>query len=126
MSLLRTPRLALLLALTSMLVLPAEHVVSPEELQKELQTAAKNREANAARLQKFLSSELARTAVAAVKLNPQKVQKAVAALSDEELARLAAQASRIESDFAAGRLTTTQVTYIILGAILIIVIAIVA
>jgi hypothetical protein len=91
-----------------------------------LKSATAARQANAGRLEKFLSSEAARSAMSSAKLDAAKVSKAVAFLSDQELARLAAQADRIDNDIAAGRLTTTQVTYIILGAILIIVIAIVA
>ncbi len=108
-------------------VLPAaDHVVSPAELRAEVRDAARARERNAAKLRGFLGSEAARTAMARAELNAAKVDRAIASLSDQELARLAARADSIEKDFAAGRLTNSQVTYIILGAILIIVVAIVA
>lgn len=102
-----------------------DHVVSPAELRKELKSAATARQANVARLERFLASDAARKAMASTKLDAAKVSQAVALLSDQEIARLAAQADRIDNDIAAGRLTNTQVTYIIFGAILIIVLAIV-
>ncbi len=107
-------------------VMPAqEHVVSPSELRKDVREVSKSRQANASRLRRFLGSDVARDAVGAAKLDSGRIDRAIAALSDEELARLASKSQQIENDFAAGRLTTSQVTYIILGAILIIVIAIV-
>ncbi len=109
------------------LVLPAqEHVVAPTELRKEVRDASVKRTENAAKLRDFLNSDVARDAVRGARLNPVKIDKAIASLSDQELATLAAKSSDIRNDFAAGRLTSSQVTYIILGAILIIVVAIVA
>jgi hypothetical protein len=108
-------------------VMPAqEHVVSPSELRRDVREASKSRQENASRLRRFLGSDTARNAVGAAKLDAGRIDRAIAALSDEELARLASKSQQIENDFAAGRLTSSQVTYIILGAILIIVIAIVA
>jgi hypothetical protein len=46
------------------------------------------------------------------------VLEAVPLLSDEELTRVAAQSEKIQNDFAAGSLTSWQVTLIIAGAIL--------
>lgn len=102
-----------------------EQVVSPSELRKDVREASKSRQENASRLRRFLGSDIARNAVGAAKADPSRIDRAIAALSDDELARLALKSQQIENDFAAGRLTTTQVTYIILGAILIIVLAIV-
>jgi hypothetical protein len=54
-----------------------------------------------------------------------KVERALAQLEDEELARLAARADKVRRDFEAGSLTNQQITYIIIAlatAVLILVI----
>ncbi len=107
-------------------VLAGDHVVPPQDLRREIRNASRARRENAERLRTFLHSDLARPALAAANLTAKKADTAITLLSDEELSRLAAQADRLSDDFAAGRLTNAQVTYIILGAILIIVIAIIA
>jgi hypothetical protein len=66
-------------------------------------------------LEKFLSSETARKALREAALDPQKVKGAVALLGDEELARLSAQAEKIQTDFAAGALSNQEITYIIIA-----------
>ncbi len=107
-------------------LLPAQqHVVSPNDLRSEVRAAGAARERNAETVRTFLNSEMAREAVGKAGLTSGKIDKAVAALSDAELASLAARSEKLQSDFAAG-LTNTQITYIILGTILIIVVAILA
>lgn len=103
-----------------------DHVVPPQDFRTDVRNASRARRENAERLRTFLHSDLARPALAAANLTAKKADKAIALLSDEELSRLASQADRLSNDFAAGRLTNAQITYIILGAILIIVVAIVA
>jgi hypothetical protein len=51
----------------------------------------------------------------ALKVDYQKVQKAVATLSPEELARLASQTNQIQKDVAGGALTNQQLTYIVIA-----------
>jgi hypothetical protein len=105
-----------------------KHVVSSADLQKELKTAAGERDRNIATLEKFFDSDTAQRALSAAKLDPAKVRKSIPLLDDAELARLAAQADRAEVDFAASgiSLTNQQVTYIIIGVIAIAIIAIIA
>jgi hypothetical protein len=123
----KIPAGVLALALGMPVMMPAQdQVVSPSELRKDVREASKARQEHASRLRKFLGSDVARNAVGAAKLDSARIDKAISAMSDEELARLASKSQQIEEDFAAGRLTNTQITYIILGAILIIVIAILA
>jgi hypothetical protein len=100
------------------------HVVSPAELHFQLRGAAEQRRANLARLDRFLATDTARQALQSAKLDPARVRQAVSLLSDEELARLAAQTDA--SNFAGGgiSLTNQQVTIIIIGAILIILVAV--
>jgi hypothetical protein len=109
-------------------LLAQDHLVSPKDLRTELRTAAANRQRDIAKLEKVLASPDGQKALASMKMDASKVQKALPLLSDQELAKLAAQADRAQADFAAGglNLTTQQVTYIIIGVIIIAVIAIVA
>jgi hypothetical protein len=102
------------------------HVVSPAELRAEVRSASESREQNLSKLREFLSSEAARKALASAHVDQAKVGRAVALLSDGELARLNAQVSQVQSDFAAGSFTTTQVTIIIVGVILIAVVIAIA
>jgi hypothetical protein len=107
-------------------MLAQEHIVSPVELHRRVQEVQKNRKANLAAVRAFLGSDLAKKALKTANVDSGKLSEAVAVLSDSELARLAGQTAQIEKDFAAGRLTNTQITYIILGAIGVAIIAIVA
>ncbi|HOK46500.1 MAG TPA: hypothetical protein PLP04_04110 [Bryobacteraceae bacterium] len=109
-------------------LLAQNHVVSSAELRSELRRASAARQRDIATLEKVLASPEGKKALASFKMDAGKVQQALHHLSDQELARLAAQANRVQEDFAAGTLTLTnqQVTYIIIGAIIIAVIAIVA
>ncbi len=101
-------------------------VVSPSELQQAITTAAKNRQKNHDDVQAFFSSSSVRNALKAGKVDYQRVQKAVATLSPDELARLAARTNQIQRDFAAGSLTNEQLTYIVIaiGAAVIVLIAV--
>ncbi|MGE5488636.1 MAG: hypothetical protein ACM3ZB_12540 [bacterium] len=120
-----------LAVLVSAFVLPAllaaqQHVVSPGELRSDVQAAGAARQRNAEKVRSFLKSGTAQEALSKARLNAGKIDTAIASLSDEELASLAAKSEKIQNDFAAGRLTNSQVTYIILGTILIVVVAILA
>jgi hypothetical protein len=110
------------LALTQLLMFPVaqklaadDHVVSTAELANQTRTAARARQANLAKVEKFFSSEAAGKALAAAKISPGQVQKAIPLLSDDELVRLASRADKLQSDFAAGALNNTEITYIIIA-----------
>jgi hypothetical protein len=98
------------------------HVVSPAELQQATASAARTRQQNIARVEKFLSSRQAEKALKSAHLDPVQVKKAVPSLSNQELARLASRADKRQKDFAAGGLTHGQVTLIILATALVAVI----
>ncbi len=121
------PAVALML-LVPVDLLAQDHIVSRTDFRSELRSAAAARQRDIAKLEKLLLSESGRQALASVKLDAGKVTKALPLLSDHELARLAAQADRAQADFAAGgiSLTNQQVTYIIIGVIVIALVAIIA
>ena len=83
----------------------AEHVVSSSELQKAAVDASRVRQQNLDTLKEFFSSEGAQRALKAAHTDPEQVKKAVASLSDAELAQLASRAHRAQADFAAGHLS---------------------
>jgi hypothetical protein len=103
-------------------------VVSPSELRQAIEAAAQTRQKNLNDVRSFFSSEPARSAMKAGKIDYQKVEKAVATLSPEELARLAAKTNQLQQDFAAGALSNQELTYIVIaiGAALLVVIIVVA
>jgi hypothetical protein len=103
----------------------AQHVVAPSDLNKAAVDASQAREKNVETLNQFLSSDKAQQALQSANIDPQQVKKAVAGLSDEELAQLAARADKAQSDFAAGSMDNRDLL-IILVAIAVIILVVVA
>ena len=102
----------------------AEHVVSPSEMRKAVVDASLVRQQNLDTLKEFFSSETAQQALKAAHTDPEQVKKAVASLSDAELAQLASRAQNAQADFAAGHLSDRDLIIILIviaGLILIIV-----
>ena len=107
-------------ALSAVLLLPQtlpalEHVVSPADLRKDIRAEAEVRQQNRAKVEQFISSTPVQKALKSARIDSAKVQKAIPLLSDEELARLAAQSEKARKDFAAGSLTNEQLTYIVIA-----------
>ena len=101
-----------------------QHVVSPSEMQKAVTDASQARQKNLDTLTEFFSSERAERAFKAAHTNPEQVKKAVAGLSDDELAQLSSRAQTAQADFAAGHLSDRDLIIILIaiaGLILIIV-----
>jgi hypothetical protein len=98
------------------------HLVTPEDLQKEAVAATRVRQHNVQTLTRFLSSPLAKKALRSAHLDPTRVKIAVSALSDEELAQLAARAEKAQADFAAGLLPSRNVLLIVLAILIVILI----
>jgi len=86
-----------------------DHLVTPADLHSAIIKTAEARQNNLAKLQNFLSSVPAREALKTSKIDLAKVEKAIPHLNDEELARLASQAEKIQSDLAAGALSNKQI-----------------
>lgn len=91
------------------------HVVPLTELHRDAAAATGTRQANLARVEKFFHSGAAQQALQTVRVDGQQVVNALPLLSDEELARLSARADKVDSDFAAGALTTQELTYIVIA-----------
>ncbi len=106
---------------------PAQtHIVSPADLQKEIVASAHSRKHNTEIITGLLSSPRAEKALAYAGIVPVQVKTAVSALSDQELARLAASSAQAQADFAAGRLTDRDLIFILLGlaALILIIVAV--
>jgi hypothetical protein len=102
-----------------------QHVVSPSDLNRAAIDASQARQKNLDTLNQFLSSDKAKEALQSANIDPQQVKKAVAGLSDEELAQLAARAQKAQNDFAAGNMDNRDLL-IILVAIAVLILVIVA
>ena len=117
----RSRQLLITLILSTLAVLPllsqttSDHIVPAPDLHQAVRVAAQARQDHLTKLDKFFSSEPARKAFETVKLDPAKVSQALTLLSDDELARLAAQSEKIQHDVAAGSLTNQQITYILIA-----------
>jgi cobalamin biosynthesis Mg chelatase CobN len=121
-----------LLALAALASAPArmqaqdkQHVVSLDELNKDVAHRAETRRADEASVRELLSSEAGQTALKSAKVDYQKVDKAIGQLSDEDLAKIAARSRQAESDFAAGGPASTLIIVIILIVVLIVVLSLV-
>ncbi|HKW98551.1 MAG TPA: hypothetical protein VJN43_12515 [Bryobacteraceae bacterium] len=92
-----------------------DHIVPAPVLHQSVRSAAQAREANLVKIEKLFSSEPAQNAFRTIKIDPARVTRGIALLSDDEIARLAAQSEKIENDLAAGALTNQQITYILIA-----------
>ncbi|MGA7858944.1 MAG: hypothetical protein WCA11_13500 [Terracidiphilus sp.] len=104
----------------------SDHIVSPADLQKATVDASRTRQKNLEALDKFFSSEKAQTALKSAHMNSDQVKTAVAGLSDQELAQLAARANHAQSDFAAGNIDDRDLLIILvaLAALILIIVAV--
>ncbi len=104
----------------------SQHLVSPTDLQNSAVDASQTRQRNIDSLNSFFSSDQAQKALQSAHINPQEVNKAVAGLSDEELAQLASRAQKAQSDFAAGNIGDHDLLIILvcIAALILIIVAV--
>ncbi len=104
----------------------ADHLVSPSTLNQAAVNVSVQRTQNIATLRGFFSSARARQAMESAHMNPAQVTKAVAALSDTELAQLAQRANKVQADFAAGYIGERDLLLILIAiaALVLIIIAV--
>lgn len=126
-ALMTTTALAAIVAVPQGLIAQSsEHLVSPTELQKAVVDASRERQQNLDTLNQFLSSEKAQQALESAHQNPEQVRKAVASLSDDELAQLASRANKAQADFAAGRIDDHDLLIILvcIAALILVIVAV--
>ena len=104
----------------------AQHLVSPSDLQKATIDASQSRQQNIDTLNGFFSSDEAQKALQSAHMNPEEVKRAVAGLSDQELAQLASRAQKAQSDFAAGSMSNYDLLIILIciAALILIIVAV--
>lgn len=103
-----------------------QHLVSPSDLQQAAVDASRTRQQNLDTLNGFLSTDKARHAMESHNIDPQQVKNAVAGLSDQELAQLAARAQKAQADFAAGSIGDRDLLIILvcIAALILIIVAV--
>ncbi|HVT97353.1 MAG TPA: hypothetical protein VHE33_07570 [Acidobacteriaceae bacterium] len=99
------------------------HLVSPSQLDSQVQTSTATRHQQVEGLTRFLSTPQAEKAMKDAKIDPAQVKTAIPTLSDAELAQLSARADKAQHDFAAGGLSTLALALIIIAVVLIILLA---
>ena len=102
------------------------HVVGSTDLQQATVAATQARQKNLETVSRFVSSPAAEKALRSAHMNPAQVKTAVSALTDQELAKLAARADKAQKDFAAGTLTDRDLIIILvaIAALILIIVAV--
>lgn len=100
------------------------HVVSPSDLQQATVASTQTRMANMAKLNQLLSTPVGEKALKEAHVDATQVKNAVANLSDQDLARLAARADKAQKDFAAGAITDHLLLLIVIAIIIVVIIII--
>ena len=115
-----------LLTLCATSILAQTHVVSPSDIHKELVNSAQTRRQNLQKVERLFTSDEAMKALESARMNPKQVNAAISTLSDEELARLASRADKLDKDFAAGRINDRDLLIILVGiaALILIIVAV--
>lgn len=101
------------------------HLVSPTQLQQQVQSASAERQKNIATLTQFLSTSAAIGKMKSEHIDPAQVKNAIPSLSDDELTSLSARAAQAQQQFAAGTLSNNDLLLIILLLVVIILIAVI-
>jgi hypothetical protein len=106
--------------------LAQNHVVSPTELQSAAVASTQARQHNLDALQQFMSTPTAEKALQSAHMDAQQVKNAVSQLNDQELAQLAARATKAQTDFAAGSLSDRDLIIILvcIAALILIIVAV--
>ena len=102
------------------------HVVSVDELSKDVARPAETRQANEEAVRHLLSSDAGQNALKSANVDYQRVDKAIGQLSDEDVAKLADRSRKAESDFAAGAISAKTLAYLIIAIVIIVVIIVIA
>jgi hypothetical protein len=103
----------------------AAHLVSPDQLQEQVQDASATRRADIDTLTRFLSTPAADKAMRDAKIDPVQIRTAIPTLSDQELASLSQRATSAQQAFAAGTLSNNDLLIIILILVVVILVAVI-
>ena len=98
-------------------LLAQSHVVSQADIHKELINAKQTRQKNLQKVERLMASDEALKALESARVKPEQVNAAISTLSDDELARLASRADKLDEDIAAGRLSDRDLLFVVLGVV---------
>ncbi|HEX4037761.1 MAG TPA: PA2779 family protein [Acidobacteriaceae bacterium] len=98
---------------------PSTHLVSPAQLQQQVQSATEARQKNIQNLTHFLSTPRAEQAMKQAKVDPSQVREAIPTLSDQELSDLSSRASQAQADFAVGGMGKTALIIVIIAIVVV-------
>ena len=101
------------------------HIVSPAQLQEQMQAASATRQKNIDSLTQFLGTPMAEQAMKSAHIDPVQVRTAIPNLSDADLANLSARAAHAQQDFAAGALSNNDLLLIILVLVVVILLVVI-
>jgi hypothetical protein len=102
-----------------------EHLVSPQTLQQQVESASHTRLQNIKTITDLLNTPIAERAMRDAHYDPIQVKTAVPTLSDQELASLAVRATDVQQKISGGVLGFGLITLLVIALIIIIVVAIV-
>ena len=102
------------------------HVVNLGEVHQAASKATETRETNVNAVNRLFDSAQAETALKSSGMDLAQVKTAVSTLDDAELAKLAARATEVQADFAAGTLSNRDLLWIVVGiaALILIIVAV--
>ena len=103
----------------------AQHVVSPDELNQDAARPAQSRQADEDSVRELLNTPEGQEALQRAKVDYERVDKAMAQMSDADMAKIGERSRQAKADFAAGALGRTLLIVIILIVVLAIVLAVV-
>jgi hypothetical protein len=101
--------------MTPTLAFPQGGVVTSSELHDAIRKASDQKQKDLAQVRSFFDEARVRDALSKGGIQSDRIEKAVSTLDADSIARLAAQTSKIQNDFAAGSLTNQQLTYIVIA-----------
>ena len=104
----------LLLFAPTILVAQGQAVTS-SELRDAIRKATDQKQKDLEQVRSFFADPHIRDAMAKSGIQYEQVRKAVSSLDSETIAKVAAQTSRLQTDFAAGALTNQELTYIVIA-----------
>ena len=102
-----------------------DSVVSPVELRAAIAASATTRAKNLEDVRTFFSSDRVRSALKSARVDYQRIDKAVATLSPDDLARVAARTRHMQEDFAAGEWNGADYYLLIAGIALIVIVLVI-
>ncbi len=91
-----------------------DHIVSSQELQNTIESAAQTRQEQIDQIREFFSSDAGAQVLKQAGVTSGKVEKVLPKLSDEEVSQLASKTQAVQANFAAGYHMSDPVTLLLI------------